>query len=65
MFAENKYTTHFAMHKNAQSITVQCSLSNCQPEKSKGLAYLTTVIIRTRFLLHFVITSSHSIRSLA
>jgi len=37
MFSENKYTTHFATHKNAQSqlATVQCSLSKCQPETSK------------------------------
>jgi len=37
MFTENKYTTHFATRKNAQSqlVTVQFSLSKCQPEKSK------------------------------
>jgi len=29
MFIENKYTTHIATHKNAQSqlVTVQCSLT--------------------------------------
>jgi len=29
MFTEDKYTTHFATHKDAQSqlVTVQCSLS--------------------------------------
>ena len=41
MFAENKHITHFATHKNTQSqlvtvtVTVQCSLSKCRPEKSK------------------------------
>ena len=65
MFAENKYTTHFATHKNAQSqlVTVQCSLSKCQPENSKVQLVTPNTLIRIRSLLHFSITSSHSIRS--
>ena len=65
MFIENKHTTHFATHKNAQSqlVTVQCSLSKCQPEKSKIQLVTPSALICIRFFLHFTITSSHSIRS--
>ena len=47
MFSENKYTRHFATHKNAQSqlVTVQCSLSKCQREKSKVQLVTPTALI--------------------
>jgi len=37
MFIENKHTTDFVTHKNAQSqlVTVQCSLSKCQAENNQ------------------------------
>jgi len=48
---ENKLTTHFATHKNAQSqlVTVQCSQSKCQPGKSKVLHVTPTAVIWISF----------------
>jgi len=59
MFTDNKYTRQFATHKNAQSQLCDCVHCLNANQKSQRFS-LTTALICIRFLLHFVITSSHS-----